>query len=131
MKGSCLCKEVEYEVDRLDTPIMHCHCNTCRKSHSAVFAPTAGVKREHFRWLKGQASLSAYESSPRKLRHFCKLCGSHLMAERLAQSHVIVRVATLDEDPGQIAEAHIWVSHNVPWLKSENAEIFDQWPDPE
>ncbi|SFM37185.1 Uncharacterized conserved protein [Marinobacter zhejiangensis] len=130
MKGSCLCKEIVYEIDSLDMPIMHCHCNTCRKAHSAAYAPTAGVKREHFRWLKGQEFLASYESSPGKLRHFCKLCGSHLMAERAGQPHVIVRVATLDEDPGQTAKAHIWVSHDAPWLSPEGAERYDQWPEP-
>ena len=129
MKGSCLCKGVEYEIDCLDMPILHCHCSSCRKAHSAASVPTAGVKREHFRWLKGEELLSAYESSPGKLRYFCKQCGSHLMAERPALSHVIVRVATLDEDPGQTAKAHIWVSHDVPWLMSEGADLYDQWPE--
>ena len=29
---------------------------------------------------------------------------------------VILRVATLDEDPGVRPKAHIWASHHVPWL---------------
>lgn len=32
--------------------------------------------------------------------HFCSVCGSQLVTERLAQPHGILRVATLDEDPG-------------------------------
>ena len=99
MKGSCLCGAIEYEVDQLDMPISHCHCRTCRKAHAAAFASNAGVMREHFRWVKGEEKLTAFESSPGKLRHFCSVCGLHLLAERLAQPHVIVRVATLDEDP--------------------------------
>lgn len=100
MKGSCLCGAIEYEIDQLDMPISHCHCRTCRKAHAAAFASNGGVMREHFRWVKGKEKLAAFESSPGKLRHFCSVCGSHLMAERLAQPHVVVRVATLDEDPG-------------------------------
>ncbi len=97
MKGSCACGAVEYEIDAIDMPIGHCHCHTCRKTHAAAFVSTAGVKREHFRWLKGQETLTAYESSPGKLRYFCSRCGSHLMAERPHLPVVIVRVATLDE----------------------------------
>ncbi|HVK94148.1 MAG TPA: GFA family protein [Noviherbaspirillum sp.] len=74
MKGSCLCKAVEYEIDRLDKPIGHCHCRTCRKAHAAAFATTAGVLREHFRWIRGQEKLSSFESSPGKLRRFCSIC---------------------------------------------------------
>lgn len=46
MKGSCLCGAIEYEVVSLATPIVHCHCRTCRKAHAAAFAPTAGVQRQ-------------------------------------------------------------------------------------
>ena len=120
LKGSCLCGDVRYEIDALDKPIAHCHCQTCRKAHSAAFASTAGVMREHFRWLSGERLVNSFESSPGKLRHFCSRCGSHLAAERPAQPHVIVRVATLDDDPGAKPDAHIWVSHDVPWLDYEN-----------
>ena len=128
MKGSCLCGAVEYEVDQFAMPITHCHCRTCRKSHAAAFSSNAGVKREHFRWLKGEDKLSTFESSPEKFRHFCSICGSHLMGERPAQPHVIVRVATLDEDPGSRPAMHIWCSHDVPWLQDgENVLFYEEW----
>ncbi|WP_248747975.1 MULTISPECIES: GFA family protein [unclassified Pseudomonas] len=127
MKGSCACGAVEYEIDAIDMPIGHCHCHTCRKTHAAAFVSTAGVKREHFRWLKGQETLTAYESSPGKLRYFCSRCGSHLMAERPHLPVVIVRVATLDDDPGLLAEHHIWVSHDVPWLRYEGVVEHSEW----
>lgn len=127
LHGSCLCKAIEYELDCLDMPISHCHCQTCRKAHAAAFASTAGVMREHFRWTKGEDRLSSFESSPGKLRHFCSACGSHLMAERLAQPHVIVRVATLDVDPNMTPQAHIWTSHDVPWLEYEAIEKHPEW----
>lgn len=127
LHGSCLCKAIEYELDNLDMPISHCHCQTCRKAHSAAFASTAGVMREHFRWIKGQHLLNSYESSPGKLRHFCSVCGSHLMAERLAQPHIIIRVATLDDDPGMTPQAHIWTSHDVPWLEYQSIQKYPEW----
>ena len=128
MKGSCLCGAIEYEIDSIDSPINHCHCRTCKKSHAAPFASTAGVMREHFRWIKGQDKLSAFESSPGKLRHFCSVCGSHLVAERLNQPHFIVRIATLDENPGTTPNAHIWTSHDTPWLAYENIPAYLEWP---
>jgi len=94
-----------------------------------MFVSTAGVKREHFRWLKGEGKLTAFESSPGKLRHFCSVCGSHLIAERPAQPHVIVRVATLDEDPGSKPAMHIWCSHDVPWLQDgKDLPSYQEWP---
>ncbi|WP_306110125.1 GFA family protein [Pseudomonas sp. LD120] len=127
LNGSCLCKAVQYQVERLDLPIGHCHCQTCRKAHAAAFASTAGVMREHFQWTQGQKLLSTFESSPGKLRHFCSVCGSHLLAERPGQPHVILRVATLDDDPGQTPQVHIWTSHDVPWLTDEALERWPEW----
>ena len=50
------------------------------------------------------------------------------MAERLAQPHVIVRVATLDEDPGSKPVMHIWCSHDVSWLQDgENTQFYQEW----
>jgi hypothetical protein len=127
MKGSCLCKAIEYEIDSIDMPIAHCHCRTCQKARAAPFAATAGIMREHFRWLKGEDKLSSFESSPGKLRYFCSLCGSHLVAERVNQPHVIVRVATLDEDPGITPQMHIWTSHDVPWLGYGGNPTYWEW----
>ncbi|WP_236960247.1 GFA family protein [Methylobacterium durans] len=114
-----MCGAVRYEVDQLDMPIVHCHCVTCRKAHASAFATSAGVLREHFRWTAGESLFRTYPSSPDKLRHFCSECGTHLMAERPAQPHVLVRVSTLDDDPGQRPTRHIWISHAAPWLTDE------------
>lgn len=129
MKGSCLCKAIEYEIDQLDGPIGHCHCHTCRKAHAAAFTSTAWVRRGHFRWTKGLDRLSSFESSPGKLRYFCSSCGSHLLADRSEQPHVILRVATLDDDPGFRPVGHIWVSHDVRWLSDEGVvPRYAEWP---
>lgn len=39
------------------------------------------------------------------------------MAEWADKPYVIIRVATLDEDPGAEIKGHIWVSHDLPWLQ--------------
>jgi len=127
MNGSCLCGTITYEIDSLDTPIGHCHCRTCQKAHAAPFATTVGVLRVHFRWLKGKENLSSFESSPGKLRYFCSVCDSHLVAERVSQPNMIVRVATLDENPHVAPERHIWTSHDQPWLAYENIAAYPEW----
>lgn len=118
MTGSCLCGAVEYEAAEVG-PIVHCHCNTCRKAHAAAFASTARVNREHFRWVKGENKLSSFASSPGKVRQFCSVCGSHLVAKRAGQVHLILRVATLNDDPGARPSMHIWRSHDVQWLQDD------------
>jgi hypothetical protein len=42
---------------------------------------------------------------------------------------VIVRVATLDEDPKAEIKGHIWVSHDLPWLDySDQVPSYDEIP---
>ncbi|WP_321909879.1 hypothetical protein [Paraburkholderia sp. J11-2] len=42
-----------------------------------------------------------------------------ILAERPVQPHVILRVATLDDDPGARPEFDIWTSRDVPWLTDD------------
>jgi hypothetical protein len=116
MRGSCLCQSIVYEVSRLDSPIKHCSCHTCRKANAAAFNTTAAVKHEHFKWVKGQELLTGFKSSPEKVRYFCSQCGTQLIAQLADQDHLRLRAATLDDDPGLTPQFQIWASHEVPWL---------------
>ena len=116
MRGSCLCGQLRYEVSELASPIRHCSCRTCRKAHSAAFNTSASVKQQHFAWLTETQGLKSFESSPGKRRYFCGHCGSQLVAQRTGSDLLVLRVATLDDDPGQTPQGHIWASHEVPWL---------------
>ena len=128
MRGSCLCGQVEYEASQLDSPIRHCSCRTCRKAHAAAFNTSAGVSREHFKWLKGAELLKSFESSRGKRRHFCGHCGTQLVAQRSGSEMIILRVATLDDDPGQVPQARIWASHAVPWLEfGQQIPSYAEW----
>ncbi|MDF1623137.1 MAG: GFA family protein [Pseudohongiella nitratireducens] len=128
MQGSCLCGQVVYEVDQLATPIQHCACKTCRKAHAAAFNTAAGVKREHFRWLEGESLIKGFESSPGKIRYFCSNCGSQLVADKANSPYLVLRAATLDDDPGTKAAFTIWTSHQVPWLEyGEHLPAYEEW----
>ena len=115
IRGSCLCGAVAYEAEALAGPMVHCHCRTCQKAHSAAFATTARVRRRDLRWTRGQEALGAYESTPGKLRRFCTRCGSHLISEWVDQPMVILRIATIDNGLAAEPVAHIWTSHQAPW----------------
>jgi hypothetical protein len=132
VRGSCLCQAIGYEVSRLDSPIAHCSCDTCRKAHSAAFNTYAEVKHKHFTWVRGQELLTSFESSPGKKRYFCSRCGTQLIAQREGKDHVILRVASLDDDPGVTPKFQIWASHEVPWLNhGAHIVVYGEWePDP-
>ena len=127
LPGSCLCGAVRYEIDGLDMPVGHCHCATCRKAHASAFTTTAGVLREHFRWMAGEELLRDYESSPGKLRWFCSNCGSQLMAERTERDAIMLRLGCLDTPVPGGRQWHIWRSDGASWY-DPSAE-FDELPE--
>jgi hypothetical protein len=96
--------------------IDHCSCHSCRMSHAAAFKTSAAVKHRHFTWVKGAELLTSYPSSPGKTRRFCSRCGTQLVAQISGKDNVILRVATLDDDPGVTPEFQIRASHEAPWL---------------
>jgi len=73
--GKCLCGKVSYEITDDISDIIHCHCETCHKAHGSAFSSVASVADESFA-LTGKEFLNSYESSPGKLRYFCKNCGT-------------------------------------------------------
>jgi ADP-ribosyl-[dinitrogen reductase] hydrolase len=115
LTGSCLCGAVAYQADAPLERIVHCHCRTCRKTHATAFSSVTAVPREKFCWTRGEDVLSAYESSPGKFRRFCSRCGSHLMAERVAQPFVMLRLGCLDTAVDERPQVHIWRSDAASW----------------
>ncbi|HIG23619.1 MAG TPA: GFA family protein [Henriciella marina] len=116
LKGSCLCGSIRYEVNALEAPIIHCHCQTCRKAHSAAFSTLMPVPRDAFRWVEGESQLTSFESSPGKFRKFCSRCGSHLMADRPDQPVVLLRLGCLDSKLTNRPKASIWRSDGADWF---------------
>jgi hypothetical protein len=112
--GSCLCGTIRYAASGLGA-IGHCHCETCRKAHTAAFSSVARVARANFRWTQGEDALSWFESSPGKRRYFCSRCGSQLTAGWVHEDELILRLGSLDTDPQSQAVAHIWTSDKAPW----------------
>ena len=58
----------------------------------------------------------SYESSPGKFRRFCSNCGSHLVAERVEQPNVMLRLGCLDTAITDRPKAHIWRSDGASWF---------------
>ena len=127
LNGSCLCGTVAYEADAPLERIVHCHCQTCRKTHGTAFSSVAAVPREAFRFTRGAEHLGAIESSPGKFRRFCSKCGSHLMAERISQPVVLLRLGCLDTPILTERQVHIWRSDAAPWYDPDRSLTQLEW----
>jgi len=129
IKGSCLCGKVQYVIDGQFGPVSHCHCVSCRKAQGAPFATVARIKIDSFRIEEGEEILSSYNSSPKKKRYFCSNCGAQLHSHMEGQDEYVIRLGTLDDDPGVKPVRHIFVSEKAPWYEiKDDLEQFQTWP---
>ncbi len=70
LKGSCLCKGVQFEIDGPYSRISRCHCSLCRKTTGG--GASAEIVATGFRWLSGS---NLVVDGPKHA--FCRVCGAH------------------------------------------------------
>jgi len=81
------------------------------------------------RWLQGHALIRNFESSRGKRRHFCRSCGTHLIAEWSHLDFVILRMGAVDTDPKSLPSMHIWYAQSPAWLRyGEELPHYSQGP---
>jgi hypothetical protein len=128
-KGSCLCRNVQYEVTGEIGEFGYCHCTSCRKASGSAHAANAPVERAQFRLVSGEDSLREFESSPGKVRVFCSRCGSPIYAYLTAsRDHLRIRLGTLDTPFTKLPKAHTWVSDKALWEPIDDGlPQFTEW----
>ena len=81
--ASCLCGAVELEVAVPVFWAWHDHSASSRRAHGAAYATYVGCWKSKVRVKKGETAIARYEDKDAKrVRHFCKHCGSPVMYER-------------------------------------------------
>lgn len=75
VKGSCLCKAVQFEFNIKDKHFDACHCSMCR---SWGGGPAFTVESDSHIKFNSEHNITVFESSSWAERGFCKLCGTHL-----------------------------------------------------
>ncbi|MCA9640265.1 MAG: GFA family protein [Myxococcales bacterium] len=130
LTGKCLCEAIAYEVTGALGPVYNCHCSKCRRWHGAAFRTRASIRREHFRWVRGEEQLSFYNSAPNVTRSFCSICGSNLINTYADLPDIIgLPLGGLEQHPGRVPEAHIFVGSKSPWYEiSDGLPEFESWP---
>ena len=115
-QGGCLCDGVRFEISAGIRDIVFCHCSQCRKVQGSAFATNGVVGREAFTILRGEELLTAYESSPGKVKYFCRQCGSPIMSKNVSKpDQVRIRLGTIDSDIEERPMAHIFVESKANW----------------
>lgn len=79
-KGQCYCGGIRFTVP-LAAPIKacYCHCDSCRRAHSAPLYQVVYIKNEGFHITQGEELVQYFEKTLNGVvRSFCKVCGSRV-----------------------------------------------------
>jgi hypothetical protein len=108
LKGSCLCKGIQFEITGPHSRIHHCHCSLCRKTTGGGPSAEITCTKDGFRWISGRDLVI---DGPKHA--FCRVCGVHAPYPHGTQ--VSVPVGSLDDNPALVVGQHIFVGSRARW----------------
>lgn len=122
LQGRCLCSAVTYEITAPIQIASHCHCDSCRRAHSAAFVSWATIAASAFRVTGGADRLVRYASSPGAHRSFCGTCGSQIVMHYDAEpDHAWVPIGSLVTPPDRLPDRHYSYEKRVAWFPFSDA----------
>ena len=115
-QGSCLCEGIRFTIEGELSPIQICHCSQCRRAQGGPVGTNIPVETVRLTFQSGQDLLQHYESSPGKVRVFCRVCGSPVFSQRAAMPGVVrIRAGLLHEPVGAPLAFNAYVANKARW----------------
>ncbi|MGE0634530.1 MAG: GFA family protein [Pseudobdellovibrionaceae bacterium] len=127
--GSCLCKEISFEIDGEFEKFFFCHCGRCRKGTGSAHGANLFSRTAKFKWISGEQLVKTYGvANTRFAKSFCKNCGSAMPTIRENNS-IVVPAGSLDCDIDFIPTGHIHMASKANWDHDlENVAKFEIYP---
>ena len=126
--GSCLCGGVTFEIAGELAPIQVCHCQQCRKAQGTALVTNIPVETGKLHWVRGEALLKSYASSPGKQRVFCRECGSPIYSCHESKPGVVrIRAGLLNEPLATRPAFHIYTDSACNWWAIDDG--LPQYPE--
>lgn len=128
LRGSCLCGAVAYEVTTPIRVAYNCHCSRCRRARAAAHTTNGFTSAGGLIYRRGEDRLRRFKLPEARVfaQTFCTVCGAPMPRANPALDTATIPFGSLDDDPGQGAERHIYVAYKAPWY-----DIKDDLPQSE
>ena len=115
-QGSCLCGGISFTVTGPLEPIQVCHCVQCRQAQGGPVATNIPVEVGALTFHRGEELLQRFESSPGKIRAFCKVCGSPVFSKRNSLPGMLrIRAGLLQEPVAAKLAFHFFTGSKASW----------------
>lgn len=130
--GSCLCAGISFTITGPLEPVQVCHCAQCRQAQGGPVATNIPVALAALTFHRGEDLLQHYESSPGKVRAFCKVCGSPVFSKRDALPGVVrIRAGLLEEPVAATLAFHAFTASKASWWPiCGGLPEYPQWAPP-
>jgi hypothetical protein len=116
LEGGCLCGAVRFRVSVPFSSARYCHCTRCQRRTGTGSSANGLVPREGFLLLQGQEELRAFRPPDGAAKLFCSSCGSAVFSgDPFSDAEVVIRLGTLDRDPGIRPQYRQFVDYAVSW----------------
>lgn len=128
IRGSCFCGAIAFELSAPPVVMGTCHCSRCRKAGASTIV---FVKKETFRWLRGEEFVARCEPEPpfKFARCFCRKCGTALGEPLSGEDAFPIAANCLDDDPVVRNAFHEFVSAKPAWYEiCDGAKQFQEHP---
>lgn len=123
IKGSCLCNNINYEVNGSLRPVCYCHCGQCRKTSGHFVAATQCELKE----ISIDGEVTWYASSSSAQRGFCAKCGSQLFWKPENGTKLSIFAGSLDNPPSSIkANSQLFSSAKSDYYDLPDVEQIGQ-----
>jgi len=128
--GSCLCKEVCFEIEGAFESFFLCHCKLCQKDTGSAHAANLFSTSAKIKWISGEDKIKSYNlPSTRHVKSFCEVCGSGLPNIQMAGNLLVVPAGSLDDSISLKPDAHIYVSSRADWdIDLDSIKKIDKLP---
>ncbi len=130
--GGCACGSVRFESTAEPILMLNCHCLDCQKSSGGPFSTFVIVPKDAFSLLKGSPHFHASDSEAGGQTHrgFCRDCGSPLLINSDAASHIVaIRTSSLDDPSWFQLQMNVWTSDAHAWDQmSPDLPKFEKYP---
>lgn len=91
--GQCVCGDVKFTVDAVESEFHSCHCSICRRWAGG---PTMAATVEQVNFT-GDENIARFASSDWGERGFCRRCGSHLFFYLKPSDQYMMEVGAFDD----------------------------------
>lgn len=129
-KGSCLCKQITFEVIGSFDSFYLCHCKYCQKDTGSAHAANLFSSNAKLSWLSGKEKISNYKlPNTKHTKSFCQICSSALPNLQMNDKLLVVPASSLDTRLNIEPNAHLFYSSKAEWDNNlEKIKKFDSFP---